>query len=94
MNPPSQIPTLPPGEITGGPGPGQVPGGAGAGAPGLPDPNVQAADAAMRAMDPKAFDIASQYFPGQTAAGGPKRLFRLTRAQLDRVPVVVVPAQC
>jgi hypothetical protein len=80
----------PPGEITGSGVPG-VPGGAGAGAPGLPDPNVAAADAAMRAQNPELFQLASQYFPGTIPTGGPKRLFRLTRTQLDQTARALLP---
>src|SRR4051794_18844294 len=40
-------------------------------------------DPIMRAEDPAAFDTASQYFPGAAAGAGNKRLFRLTRDQID-----------
>jgi hypothetical protein len=35
--------------------------------------------------------VADQYFPGQAAADGPKRMFRLTRAQLDLTTKTLLP---
>ena len=55
------------------------------------DPTVMAVDAAMMAKDPELFRLAALYFPGQTAAGGPKRLFRLTRTQLDLTTQALLP---
>jgi hypothetical protein len=40
-------------------------------------------DDELRAKDPELFEIALEYFPGQSAAPGKPRLFRLTRPQLD-----------
>ena len=62
-----------------------------AGAAGPIDPGVAMADNAMRAADPKLFDLANMYFPGTRTAGGPKRLFRLTRAQLDSTTQTLLP---
>jgi hypothetical protein len=67
---------------------GISPGLPGGGSP-LPDPNV--GDDEMRAQDPELFDVATHYFPGTTAAGGKKRLFRLTRAQLDLTTQTLLP---
>jgi hypothetical protein len=57
--------------------------------PGVVDPGV--IDDMMRAEDPALFDVAEQYFPGATASAGKKRLFRLTREQLDRTTAALVP---
>lgn len=45
----------------------------------------------LRAKDPELFEIAKQYFPGETAAPGKKRLFRLTREQLDATTASLLP---
>jgi hypothetical protein len=52
---------------------------------------VQDMDDAMRAEDPVLFDVASKYFPGTRAHGGKKRLFRLTRTQLDNTTQALLP---
>lgn len=54
---------------------------------------VSATDNAMRAQNPGLFDVAVRYFPGGVAQGGPKRLFRLTRTQLDTTTKTLLPAQ-
>jgi hypothetical protein len=71
----------------GGPGLPGVGGTGGAGNDGM----VQDMDEAMRAADPVLFDVASKYFPGTSAHGGKKRLFRLTRAQLDKTTQALLP---
>jgi hypothetical protein len=48
-------------------------------------------DDELRAKDPKLFDVALQYFPGQSAVPGQKRLFRLTRIQLDATTESLLP---
>lgn len=48
-------------------------------------------DDELRAKDPELFDIALQYFPGQSAAPGKRRLFRLTRPQLDSTTDTLLP---
>jgi hypothetical protein len=45
----------------------------------------------LRAKDPELFEIAKQYFPGETATPGKKRLFRLTREQLDATTASLLP---
>jgi hypothetical protein len=45
----------------------------------------------LRAKDPELFDIALRYFPGQSAAPGKRRLFRLTRPQLDATTDSLLP---
>lgn len=57
-------------------------GGGGTG-PGGSFPMNGPSDDELRAKDPELFEIALKYFPGQTAAPGKTRLFRLTRPQLD-----------
>jgi hypothetical protein len=64
-------------------------------APGASAPGAQAAraaDAMMQAANPSLFNIAHMYFPNDAAASGPKRLFRLTRAQLDVTTQALLPA--
>ena len=79
-----------------GAGPGW-PGAAGAGAIAgngatlPPGQNTQAADDAMRAANPALFDVAKRYFPGDAAAGGKQRIFRLTRTQLDLTTRALLP---
>src|SRR5688500_4225929 len=48
-------------------------------------------DDELRAKDPELFEIALRYFPGQGLSAGPKRLFRLTRTQLDATTRAVLP---
>jgi len=50
-------------------------------------------DDQLRAKDPALFDVALQYFPGQASAPGKKRLFRLTRQQLDLTAQSLLPEQ-
>ena len=71
-------------------GSGIAPGVGGAAAP-PPSMNTQQQDDAMRAQNPQLFDLAAMYFPGQSAAGGKPRLFRLTRTQLDRTTQTLLP---
>jgi hypothetical protein len=59
-------------------------------APG-PDLNSGPSDDELRAKDPQLFEIALRYFPGQAMRAGDKRLFRLTRAQLDATTRAVLP---
>ena len=42
--------------------------------------------------NPTLSEIATRYFPGQTAVNAPKRLFRLTRTQLDLTTKTLLPA--
>ena len=53
---------------------------------------ARAADAAMRAQNPDLFQIAQMYFPSDASSAAPKRLFRLTRAQLDITTKALLPA--
>jgi hypothetical protein len=50
------------------------------------------ADQRAQAANPSLFAIAMSYFPGQQAAGAPKRLSRLTRTQLDVTTKALLPA--
>jgi hypothetical protein len=43
--------------------------------------------------NPSLYAIATQYFPGQAANNGPKRLFRLSRPQLDITTKTLLPKQ-
>jgi hypothetical protein len=45
----------------------------------------------LRAKDPELFEIAKQYFPGEGAVPGKRRLFRLTREQLDATTANLLP---
>jgi hypothetical protein len=65
--------------------------GAGAGGAAVPNPSDRMADDAMRAADPNLFQIAMNYFPNAIGSGGKKRLFRLTRLQLDRTTQALFP---
>lgn len=70
-------------------GPG-LPGVGGTGGTGN-DGQIQNMDDEMRAEDPALFDVATMYFPGTSASGGKKRLFRLTRTQLDLTTQALLP---
>ena len=48
-------------------------------------------DDQLRAKDPELFDVALKYFPGQALAAGKKRMFRLTRQQLDATTQNLLP---
>lgn len=48
-------------------------------------------DDELRATDPALFEVALRYFPGQSAAPGTARLFRLTREQLDSTTESLLP---
>jgi len=65
-------------------------------APGLPSPAQteaqKAADAQMRAANPTLFETAAKYFPEEAGASAPKRLFRLTRTQLDTTAKSLLPS--
>jgi hypothetical protein len=50
-------------------------------------------DDELRAKDPELFEIALKYFPDQASAPGKKRLFRLTRQQLDLTTQSLLPQQ-
>ena len=50
-------------------------------------------DGQMKTANPELFTIAAKYFPGDAAAGAPKRMFRLTRTQLDATAKALLPAQ-
>lgn len=52
-----------------------------------------AAGAGGAATKPTLAQIATQYFPGQVASNGPKRVFRLTRTQLDLTTKTLLPKQ-
>jgi hypothetical protein len=62
----------------------------GAGQSGL-DPGPS--DDELRAKDPELFDIALKYFPETVGTAGKKRLFRLTRPQLDLTTQSLLPRQ-
>ncbi|MET0285490.1 MAG: DUF1588 domain-containing protein [Polyangiales bacterium] len=59
--------------------------------PDAPDDSSAAADDAMQAANASLFDVARKYFPGSEPAGGPKRLARLTRTQLDLTTKALLP---
>jgi hypothetical protein len=67
-----------------------TPGSAGAGAGGVVSGPT---DDELRGKDPQLFDIALAYFPGQAATPGKKRMFRLTRQQLDLTTQNLLPKQ-
>jgi Protein of unknown function (DUF1588)/Protein of unknown function (DUF1592) len=50
-------------------------------------------DGQMKTANPELFTIAAKYFPGDAAAGAPKRVFRLTRTQLDATAKALLPTQ-
>ena len=50
-------------------------------------------DDELRAKDPELFDVAAKYFPETAALPGKKRLFRLTRQQLDLTTQSLLPQQ-
>jgi hypothetical protein len=81
---------------------GSAPHGPAAGDPGLGNGasgatngplNNGPSDDELRAKDPELFDIAQKYFPETAAAPGKKRLFRLTRQQLDLTTQSLLPQQ-
>jgi hypothetical protein len=61
-------------------------------ASGTNPPPTEAVDATMRNENATLFEVALRYFPGTTASGGPKRLVRLTRTQLDATTQALLPA--
>lgn len=65
--------------------------GSGSGGGGAIDPSPT--DDELRAKDPELFEIALKYFPETAAAPGKKRLFRLTRQQLDLTTQSLLPQQ-
>jgi hypothetical protein len=75
-------PDEPAGSAPPGSGPGDTP----------PDPDAPD-DADDAAENPALFKIAEQYFPGNDARPGLKRVFRLTRQQLDLTTQALLPAQ-
>ena len=65
-----------------------------AGAPSARQPSLatdRAADAMMQAKNPALFEAARRYFPTEAPASAPKRLFRLTRTQLDLTAQALLP---
>lgn len=55
-------------------------------------PGQTAAEQAMRTANPSLYALAARYFPGQANASAPRRLFRLTRIQLDATTRALLPA--
>jgi hypothetical protein len=53
--------------------------------------SARAADAMMQASNPALYESAHRYFPTDAPIGAPKRLFRLTRAQLDLTTQALLP---
>ena len=51
-----------------------------------------AVDQAQQAMNPDLFEVATRYFPSSSTASAPKRVFRLTRRQLDNTTRALLPA--
>ncbi|HEX9294382.1 MAG TPA: DUF1588 domain-containing protein [Polyangiaceae bacterium] len=49
-------------------------------------------DPARQTANPSLYAIATQYFSGRTAISAPKRMFRLTRTQLDITTKTLLPA--
>lgn len=74
----------------GAPSSGSVGGGASGPEPSGPMPGPT--DDELREKDPELFEVALRYFPGQAAAPGKQRLFRLTRTQLDLTTQSLLPA--
>ncbi|HYQ01160.1 MAG TPA: DUF1588 domain-containing protein [Polyangiaceae bacterium] len=60
----------------------------GPGGAGTPTP----VDKQQQAMNPDLFQVASGFFPNLNAASAPKRVFRLTRRQLDNTTKALLPA--
>ena len=71
-------------------GAGALPGTAAASGPTAQE--TKARDEAMRAANPSLFDTARTYFPNDTGTSAPKRLFRLTRTQLDVTTKALLPS--
>jgi hypothetical protein len=69
-------------------------GGTTSGSPGAPQAGAggsSVGNAGGSVSPPSLADVAGEYFPGQTATGAPKRLFRLTRTQLDITTRTLLP---
>lgn len=91
------------GELTSEPGAeemnGVPPGSAGTsggGAPSMQDPAAaqaeqDAIDAELSAANPPLYEVANSYFPGDALTAAPKRLYRLTRTQLDATTETLLP---
>jgi hypothetical protein len=58
-----------------------------------PDVTSGPSDEELQSQDPKLFEVALRYFPGQAASAPGKRLFRLTRQQLDVTTRSLLPAE-
>ncbi|HEX2670675.1 MAG TPA: DUF1588 domain-containing protein [Polyangiaceae bacterium] len=69
-------------------GAGGVDANSGRGGAGAPTP----IDQAQQAMNPDLFEVASRFFPTLSTASAPKRVFRLTRRQLDNTTKSLLPA--
>jgi hypothetical protein len=54
-------------------------------------PSGPSVDDKQRETNPSLHAVATKYFPGQTATAGKKRLFRLTRTQLDFTTKALLP---
>jgi hypothetical protein len=54
-------------------------------------PSGPSVDDKQRDTNPSLHAVATKYFPGQTATAGKKRLFRLTRTQLDFTTKALLP---
>ncbi len=78
------------GQIRGG---GSEQSGSGSGPPGsdVLDDGQAAIDDDLQAENPELFEIALKYFPGTDVTPGAKRLFRLTRTQLDLTTESLLP---
>jgi hypothetical protein len=50
-----------------------------------------AIDAELSASNPELFEVANSYFPNETLAAAPTRLYRLTRTQLDATTQTLLP---
>jgi hypothetical protein len=68
-------------------------GGGGSGIPGSPGSGTNGSAGDPAKINPSLDAIATQYFPGQAVTNGPKRLFRLTRNQLDVTTKTLLPNQ-
>jgi uncharacterized protein DUF1588/uncharacterized protein DUF1592/uncharacterized protein DUF1585/uncharacterized protein DUF1587 len=69
-------------------GAGGIEANAGRGGAGEPTP----VDQEQQAMNPDLFAVATRYFPTLSAGSAPKRVFRLTRRQLDNTTRTLLPA--
>jgi Protein of unknown function (DUF1588)/Protein of unknown function (DUF1592)/Protein of unknown function (DUF1585) len=82
------------GQVLGPDGPEPSPGNPVGGGPTTePDVTSGPSDEELHRQDPELFEVALKYFPGQQASAPKKRLFRLTRPQLDSTTESLLPGK-